>query len=189
MPATTVMERRQLPSLFTSLPNDIAFLINAPLLVSSSSPLEIPISESMIMLLASRAETIVKVHEDAKVSSNFPPLTTFIRQLIGRSEVKAPVIFLATVYLDRLRTKLPQTARGLPCTRHRVFLAALIVAQKYLNDIIIKNRVWASLTDLFPLGEVNLMERQFLLLVDFNLNFNQSDIAEYCMNFEQIAKV
>ena len=56
------------------------------------------------------------------------PLAEFLRQVIERARVPASVLFLASAYLDRLRVKLPPTARGLACTRYRIFLASIIVA-------------------------------------------------------------
>jgi PHO85 cyclin-1 len=138
-----------------------------------------PVTQRMIDLMTSIASNVIQVHETANTSTSLPNLPTFIESIIRKSESKASVMFLATVYVDRLRSRLPTSARGLPCTRHRVFLAAVIVAYKYLNDVSIKNKNWARITPLFSLSEINLMERQFLDLLTFDLNFKLSDLVDY----------
>ncbi|KAK9695271.1 PHO85 cyclin-1 [Basidiobolus ranarum] len=80
------------------------------------------------------------------------------------------------VYLDRLRQKLPEFARGMQCTCHRIFLAALVIASKYLNDASPKNIYWARYTTIFSLTEVNLMERQLLELLKFDLRITTEEL-------------
>ncbi|KAI8610083.1 hypothetical protein BC830DRAFT_1147406, partial [Chytriomyces sp. MP71] len=95
-----------------------------------------------------------------------------------RSRVGANAVRVAVAYLDRMKARLPKSARGLPCSCHRLFLASLILAAKYINDKTYKNRSWVSFTDgLFPSSEINLMERQFLNIVDFNVSFSDADFA------------
>ncbi|KAF9973059.1 hypothetical protein BGZ65_009470, partial [Modicella reniformis] len=72
------------------------------------------------------------------------------------------------------------------CTCHRVFLATLIVAAKYLNDQSPKNKHWSAHSTIFSVGEVNLMEKQLLSLLDFDLRITEADLALSLQDFLQI---
>ena len=92
------------------------------------------------------------------------------------------------LYPERLRQKLPPVAKGLKCTTHRIFLACLIITAKYVNDSSPKNRHWASYTHVastpyqdfsefgFSRTEVNLMEKQLLGLLTYDLNFGLEEL-------------
>ncbi|KAG5953105.1 hypothetical protein E4U57_005671 [Claviceps arundinis] len=113
-----------------------------------------------------------------------PSLDQFISQLVMSSNVQVPTLMSALVYLTRLKSKLQPMARGLRCTTHRIFLAALILSAKYLNDSSPKNKHWANYThfstDAYSFGfnrtEVNLMEKQLLFLLDWDLRIHEQDL-------------
>ncbi|KAG8828167.1 hypothetical protein FRC19_009251 [Serendipita sp. 401] len=122
-----------------------------------------------------RAPQTVTTH----LSPRWKPLNVFIVRLIKDSKVRAPTLCYTLIVLDRLKAKLPDVAQGMRCTRHRIFLAALIVASKYLNDSTPKNKHWAHYADgLFETCEITLMEKQMLGLIDFDLRVTEQDIIE-----------
>ncbi|KAK4135030.1 cyclin [Trichocladium antarcticum] len=113
-----------------------------------------------------------------------PSIEDFITQLVVSSNVQVPTLMSTLVYLNRLKSRLQPMAKGLRCTTHRIFLASLILAAKYLNDSSPKNKHWATYSVVstqahhfgFSRTEVNLMEKQLLFLLDWDLRITEDDL-------------
>ncbi|KAG0670425.1 hypothetical protein C6P40_004198 [Pichia californica] len=113
-----------------------------------------------------------------------PSLMTFITKLVRYTNVYTGTLMSTIIYMNRLKNKLPKDAKGLPCTRHRIFLACLIIASKNLNDSSPKNKHWAKYTDgLFKREDVNLMERQLLMLLDWEIQINNDELTHAWRRF------
>lgn len=81
------------------------------------------------------------------------------------------------IYLHRLRSRLPTQIHH--CTPHRIFLSAVILAAKYFNDTSLKNKYWAKYSLMFGLDEVNIMERELLGMLDFDLRIDEPELLAY----------
>lgn len=106
-----------------------------------------------------------------------PSLLKFLNKLIQSLNLNNGILMSTIVYLNRLKTKLPQNCKGLPSTRHRILLSCLILSIKFNNDFSLKNYDWLKLTNkLFNLKDINLMERQLLYLLNWNLFINEIEL-------------
>lgn len=114
---------------------------------------------------------------DGETQQRLPSLRTFITRLVRYTNVYTPTLLTTVCYLNKLKRILPKDAKGLPSTIHRLFLACLILSAKYNNDSSPLNKHWAKYTDgLFSLEDINLMERQLLQLLNWELRVTKDDL-------------
>ncbi|KAI9501095.1 hypothetical protein GGI25_006071 [Coemansia spiralis] len=102
--------------------------------------------------------------------ANLPPIETFVCSITSTLGIKTAVLVTALIYVERLSRRLPASATGTVDTPYRIFLAALLLADKFWSDhaVPIKSLV-AATGGVFPLREISNMERALIKLLGFNL--------------------
>lgn len=149
--------------------------------------LNAPVSQNMIHKLVVTTLQVIPCVDDTKSANggkSLPSLMTFIDRLVRYTNVYTGTLMSTLVYLNRLKHKLPKNAQGLPCTRHRIFLSCLILASKFHNDSSPKNVHWAKYTDgLFSVKDVNLMERQLLFLLNWDIKVSNDEMVHHLERF------
>ncbi|KAF9738314.1 hypothetical protein PMIN06_006809 [Paraphaeosphaeria minitans] len=108
------------------------------------------------------------------------PLRTFIQETLRRSRTSYSTLQVALYYLILIKAHVPKhdftmeqpedvsSFRALQCGR-RMFLAALILASKYLQDRNYSARAWSKISGL-KVCEINTNEMAFLAAVNWKLH-------------------
>lgn len=112
------------------------------------------------------------------------PLRTFIQETLRRSRTSYSTLQVALYYLILIKPHVPKhdftmeqpdeshSIRALQCGR-RMFLSALILASKYLQDRNYSARAWSKISGLNTL-EINQNEMAFLLAVNWKLHITDA---------------
>jgi G1/S-specific cyclin PLC1 len=151
-----------------------------------------PVSRRIIFHLAERAMQVVVPIPYPFLSLAarrnqvpVPSLLHFVASVVKSSHVQVSTLMASLVYLRRLQSVLPPTARGSPCSAHRIFLTCLILATKYVNDICPKNKHWVRHSVVpcyktfgFTVSEISAMERELLCLLEWDLRINLDDLCD-----------
>jgi hypothetical protein len=109
------------------------------------------------------------------------PLEVFIHETLRRSKTSYSTLQVALWYLMLLKCQLPKTdltkeqgqstCRAMQCGR-RMFLAALMLASKYLQDRNYSTRAWSKISGL-RVCEINENEMKYLQAIDYKLHITK----------------
>ena len=111
----------------------------------------------------------------------------FIEDILRKTRVSISVVILALRYVRRLKESSPSIS-GADGSEYRLALVSLILAAKFLDDNTYTNGAWAEVCSLM-VGEVNLMEREFLAGVQYRLNVTEEEYSEWLHYLEMFIPV
>ncbi len=112
--------------------------------------------------------------------------TDFVRNMLNTTQVSKSVIILALLYIHRLKSKNPGL-RGQDGSEFRLFVTALMLANKFLDDHTYTNKTWSELSGL-KLKDVTKMEIEFWLGLSSNIHASDADFRSWIGTLEVLAE-
>ncbi|KAJ1660430.1 hypothetical protein IWQ61_000647 [Dispira simplex] len=151
---------------------------------SSSSPSLESFTSGSLDSCTSSSPTSAPNRRRSLPDRGLPPLSDFVASVCRNLDPSTMTLITCALYMERLRRSMPTSARGSHDTPYRIFLASLMIADKYLHDHQgFKTRTVADATEgLFNIKEVNRMESTFITLLRYRLWVKVDEIDSFLRN-------
>ncbi|ORE04913.1 hypothetical protein BCV72DRAFT_306885 [Rhizopus microsporus var. microsporus] len=136
--------------------------------------------DSVLAYITVTVDTLLPCSNCKDQQRILPPLNEFVNNFIEKSKLPIPILLITLLYLTRLKTKLPSTAKGAYDTPYRLFLASVLTSSKYLSDLnsLTSIRVCEMIQRQYSVREINSMERSFLSLLSYDLRVTADQLQE-----------
>ncbi|KAJ9048714.1 PHO85 cyclin-1 [Entomophthora muscae] len=131
-----------------------------------------------ISYVAELVADTVYIPDTSTPATTYPDLILYVNSLLGELRVSKITSIIALIYCDHLRCRLPINACGASDTLYRVFTASLLVACKYMGEKY-TNKDFAEASGIFTLQEINQIERELLILLDYNIWISSDMVRDF----------
>ncbi|KAG0183272.1 hypothetical protein DFQ29_007818 [Apophysomyces sp. BC1021] len=126
-----------------------------------------------------------------------PALIYFIERTTFEGRISCHIAVVALIYIERCKKALPKHARGDQDTAHRIFLAALLLASKFLHGTSwghqpdedqtcwLTNARIVQMCPMYSLKQIQQFERSLLHLIEYRCWVEPSDVQSYLLEHRQ----
>lgn len=126
--------------------------------------------------------------DDMPLGPDEPDIWTiykFVNTLFKAAQLTSEYAITTLVYLERLMTYGEMDLT--PKTWRRMFLGAILLSSKVWEDQAVWNVDYAQILEGISVEDINELERQFLELIQFNMNVPSSVYAKYYFHLRSLA--
>ncbi|ORY95435.1 hypothetical protein BCR43DRAFT_493000 [Syncephalastrum racemosum] len=137
-----------------------------------------------------------------------PELVYFIQRVTTQARISCHIAVVALIYIERCKEALPKNAIGDADTAHRIFVAALLVASKFLHGTTwassqyvhnpeedeeskstrgpwLNNSRMACICSIYSLQQINQLECSFLNLIKHRCWVDSATVQAYLLEHRQ----
>ncbi|KAI8612596.1 hypothetical protein BC830DRAFT_1135971 [Chytriomyces sp. MP71] len=147
---------------------------------------QIPRLSCFISLLIYHVWTSKTLCQTLDVGNRNQYMITFVKNILEITRIPLPVVTLAVKYIQRLR-KLRAASACIPGDETRIFSVALMLAQKYSDDMPYGNRMWGKVLGLSAI-ELTRLEINFLSALGYNLYVPEVEYSTFCRGVQALAR-
>lgn len=135
-----------------------------------------PMGNDMAYLMWQAKKPMTNMRHDHTIMfTASPAFKKFCYQILSATQLKDSVVYLCLKYIANLLQANPGI-EGAEGSEYRLFVVALMLANKYLDDNTYTNKTWSEVSGM-KINDLNIMEAEFLEAIDFNLHIRAQDFA------------
>ncbi|KAI0743829.1 cyclin-domain-containing protein [Daedaleopsis nitida] len=161
-------ERVELPAAFEDVDVDILVKLIADMMERLMAHNDqIPLSPESLTRFHSRTAPGISVLD-------------YLRRIVRFTKAEPICLLITLHYIDQISVRMPAfVLSSLTC--HRFVISSVAVSSKCLCDAFHSNSVYAKVGGI-PLAELNVLEREFLRMIDWKLTCTRDVLQEYYVN-------
>ncbi|KAJ2451491.1 hypothetical protein EV183_003569 [Coemansia sp. RSA 2336] len=144
--------------------------------------MEYTLSNEQLAVLATR--TFSKLWMARAAREALQPFHSFCYELLRSTQIAMPIVVLALLYVHKFKQRYPGLHGG-NGSEYRMFVVALMLASKYLEDNTFTTQTWSEVSHL-PARELAIMQREFLLALDHRLHVPDSEYNAWITRLQKI---
>ncbi|KAJ1734075.1 hypothetical protein LPJ61_001255 [Coemansia biformis] len=124
-------------------------------------------------LAAVAAQAFAKLWTVQHTHESLRQFQVFCQELLCSTQIAVPIVMLALLYVNSFRRRFPLLHGG-SGSEYRMFVVALMLASKFLEDNTFTTKTWSEVSRL-PAGELVIMQREFLNALEHRLHVSVND--------------
>ncbi|KAJ2663698.1 hypothetical protein IWW48_001179 [Coemansia sp. RSA 1200] len=130
------------------------------------------------------ARTFGKLWMPRSTRESLLPFQTFCYELLRSTQIAVPIVMLTLLYVHKFKQRFPGLHGG-SGSEYRVFVVALMLASKYLEDNTFTTLTWSEVSHL-PARELIIMQREFLIALDHRLHVPEPEFNTWINRLQTI---